>query len=87
MVWRDFSPNNPSDTNSVLSGEDGYPLLHLALVNSQGATVATTTTGADGQFMFSSVGPGKFRARSKRPISLPASAPVAPVSPGWGANR
>ena len=39
VVWRDFSPNNPTDTTSVLSGEDGYPQLHLSLVNSSGSTV------------------------------------------------
>jgi alpha-glucoside transport system permease protein len=76
LVWRDFSPNNPTDTTSVLSGEDGYPLLHLALVNSHGATVATTTTGASGQFSFSDVGPGKFRAQVE----------ASNFAPGFGAG-
>ncbi len=76
LVWRDFSPNNPTNTTSVLAGEDGYPLLHLALVNSQGATVATTTTGADGQFMFSNVGTGKFRAQVE----------ASNFAPGFGAG-
>jgi alpha-glucoside transport system permease protein len=60
VVWRDFSPNNPSDTKSVLSGEDGYPLLHLSLLNSKGGGVASATTDASGQFTFTSVGSGPF---------------------------
>jgi alpha-glucoside transport system permease protein len=60
VVWRDFSPNSPSNTSSVLSGEDGYPLIHLSLLNSKGGTAASTTTNASGQFTFSSVGAGRF---------------------------
>lgn len=63
LVWRDFSPNNPTNSTSVLSGEDGYPLLHLSLVNSSGSTVASTTTNVAGQFSFPSVGPGSFHVR------------------------
>ncbi len=76
LVWRDFSPNNPTNTTSILSGEDGYPLLHVALVNSQGATVATTTTNAEGQFSFSGVGAGKFRAQVE----------ASNFAPGFGAG-
>ncbi len=63
MVWRDFSPNNPTDATSVLSGEDGYPQLHLSLVNSSGSTVASTTTNPAGYFSFSHVGAGTFHVR------------------------
>jgi alpha-glucoside transport system permease protein len=76
LVWRDFSPNRPTNATSVLAGEVGYPLLHLALVNSHGTTVATTTTGAGGQFSFPSVGPGKFRAQVER----------SNFAPGFGAG-
>jgi alpha-glucoside transport system permease protein len=60
VVWRDFSPNNPSNTSSVLPGEDGYPMMHLSLLNSKGGSVASATTAADGQFSFSGVGAGRF---------------------------
>jgi alpha-glucoside transport system permease protein len=63
LVWRDFSPNNPTDSTSVLSGEDGYPQLHLSLVNSSGSTVASTTTSPAGYFSFSHVGAGTFHVR------------------------
>jgi alpha-glucoside transport system permease protein len=76
LVWRDFSPNNPTNTTSVLSGEDGYPLLHVALVNSQGANVATTTTNATGHFSFPGVGAGKFRAQVE----------ASNFAPGFGAG-
>jgi alpha-glucoside transport system permease protein len=61
VVWRDFSPNNPTNTSSVLSGEDGYPLLHLSLLNSKGSGVASATTNTSGQFSFTNVGSGSFR--------------------------
>ena len=44
VVWRAFSPSAPTNTKDILPGELGLPLLRLSLVNSQGATVATTTT-------------------------------------------
>jgi alpha-glucoside transport system permease protein len=76
LVWRDFSPNNPSNSTSVLAGEDGYPLLHVALVDSHGATVATTTTNANGQFSFPGVGPGKFHVQVE----------ASNFAPGFGAG-
>jgi alpha-glucoside transport system permease protein len=60
VVWRAFSPSAPTNTKDILPGELGLPLLRLSLVNSQGATVATTTTTTSGQYKFSNVGSGKF---------------------------
>lgn len=76
VVWRDFSPNNPTNTRSVLAGEDGYPLLHLSLLDAQGSSVASATTSVNGSFLFSNVGPGQFR------VSMNASN----FSPGFGAG-
>lgn len=61
LVWRDFSPSDPTDTTAVLKGEAGYPDLHLDLLNSGGSKVASTTTASDGAFKFSNVGHGTFR--------------------------
>jgi alpha-glucoside transport system permease protein len=63
LVWRDFSVSNPSNVTGVYPDEDGFPTLHLALLRSDGSTVATTTTNASGQFHFSNVGPGSFRVQ------------------------
>ncbi|MGC2175217.1 MAG: sugar ABC transporter permease [Acidimicrobiales bacterium] len=60
VVWRAFSPSAPTNTKDILPGELGLPLLRLALVNSQGATVASTTTTTSGQYKFSNVGSGKY---------------------------
>jgi alpha-glucoside transport system permease protein len=60
VVWRAFSPTAPTDTKDILPGELGLPILRLALVNSQGATVASTTTTSNGQYKFSNVGAGSF---------------------------
>jgi len=60
VVWRAFSPSAPTDDKDILPGELGLPLLHLALVNSQGSTVATTTTTTSGQYKFSNVGSGAY---------------------------
>ncbi|HXW82295.1 MAG TPA: ABC transporter permease subunit, partial [Acidimicrobiales bacterium] len=75
VVWRDFSPNNPTNTSSILAGEDGYPLLHLSLIGAAG-TVASTTTGPSGLFSFPGVGAGSFH------VSIDASN----FSPGFGAG-
>ncbi len=60
VVWRAFSPTDPTDKTAVLPGELGLPVLHLSLVNSQGSSVATTTTTTSGQYKFSNVGSGKY---------------------------
>lgn len=63
VVWRDFSPNNPTDTSGVLKGEAGFPSLHLNLLNSSDRTVASSTTASNGSFKFSNVGNGLFRVQ------------------------
>lgn len=60
VIWRDFSPNNPTDTSAVLPGEDGYPIMHITLLNASGASVASATTGFGGQFSFTGIPAGKY---------------------------
>ena len=60
VVWRAFSPSDPTNKSDVLPGELGLPILHLSLVNSQGVSVATTTTTTSGQYKFSNVGTGSY---------------------------
>jgi alpha-glucoside transport system permease protein len=76
LVWRDFSPSNPTNTSGVLSGEYGYPLLHLSLLNAHGSSVASATTSANGQFIFPRVGAGTFQ------VSVNGSN----FAPGFGAG-
>ena len=61
LVWRDFSPNDPTNSSAVLSGEQGFPLMHVSLLNSSGHSVGSATTNAAGQFRFSGVGPGQYK--------------------------
>jgi len=63
LVWRDFSPTHPNARGQVLPDEDGIAGLHLALLDSSGSSVATTTTGKDGTFAFDNVGSGDFRVQ------------------------
>jgi alpha-glucoside transport system permease protein len=60
VVWRAFSPSDPTNKKDVLPGELGLPILRLSLLSSQGATVATTTTTTSGQYKFSNVGAGSY---------------------------
>jgi alpha-glucoside transport system permease protein len=63
LVWRDFSISHPSNVSAVYPDEDGFPNLHVALLRSDGSTVATATTDAFGRFSFANVGPGTFRVQ------------------------
>jgi alpha-glucoside transport system permease protein len=63
LVWRDFSISHPSNVSAVYPDEDGFPNLHVALLRSDGSTVATATTDAFGRFSFTNVGPGTFRVQ------------------------
>jgi alpha-glucoside transport system permease protein len=63
LVWRDFSPTHPTVRGQVFPDEDGVPGLQLALLNSGGASVATTTTAKDGSFTFASAGSGNNRVQ------------------------
>jgi alpha-glucoside transport system permease protein len=60
VVWRAFSPSDPTNKTDILPGELGLPILRLSLVNSHGATVATATTTTKGQYEFSNVGTGAY---------------------------
>jgi alpha-glucoside transport system permease protein len=61
LVWRDFSPTHPTVRGQVFPDEDGIPGLHLSLLNSSGASVATTTTAKNGAFTFANPGAGDYR--------------------------
>jgi alpha-glucoside transport system permease protein len=63
LVWRDFSPTHPLVRGQVFPDEDGIPGLHLALLNSSGASVATTTTEKNGTFSFANPGAGNYRVQ------------------------
>ena len=63
LVWRDFSPAHPTQRGTVLPGEVGIAGLHLTLLSSAGNGVASTTTGARGDFSFPAVRPGRYRVR------------------------
>jgi alpha-glucoside transport system permease protein len=63
LVWRSFSPSNPTNTTSVFPDEDGLPNMHVALIDSQGSSVASATTDSHGNFSFPNVGSGDFHTR------------------------
>src|SRR5260370_5594609 len=63
LVWRDFSPSNPSAKGQVLADEDGIPGLRLSLIRSDGSIAGSTTTDKHGGFRFDRVGGGRFRVQ------------------------
>jgi alpha-glucoside transport system permease protein len=63
VVWRDFSPSNPTARGQVLPDEVGFPGLHLTLIRSDGSTAGTTTTDAHGDFQFGGVGSGGYHVQ------------------------
>lgn len=63
IAWRDFSPSHPSDRGQVFPDEQGLPGMHLTLLRSDGSTVTSTTTNANGGFRFAGVGQGTFRVQ------------------------
>ncbi|MFI4971820.1 MAG: ABC transporter permease subunit [Hyphomicrobiales bacterium] len=63
LVWRDFSPANPSVRGVVQPDELGLPGLQLSLLASDGSTAGTATTDSHGDFRFSNVGGGSFRVQ------------------------
>lgn len=60
LIWRDFSPLNPTVRGQVLPDEVGFPGLHLTLVRSDGSSAGSTTTDAHGDFRFGGVGSGNY---------------------------
>jgi alpha-glucoside transport system permease protein len=61
VVWRDFKPGGGTP-GQVEQGELGLPGVTLQLRDANGKTVATTTSGPNGDFTFDQVGSGTFRA-------------------------
>jgi alpha-glucoside transport system permease protein len=64
VVWRDFSPSHPAVRGVVFPDEDGIAGLHLSLLSSNGSSVASTVTDADGAFRFSSLSTGSYRVEA-----------------------
>ncbi|MDQ3986756.1 MAG: ABC transporter permease subunit [Actinomycetota bacterium] len=60
-VWRDFKPGG-GKPGVIEQGELSLPGATVALVDSNGATVASDTTQPNGTVTFSDVGGGEFRA-------------------------
>jgi alpha-glucoside transport system permease protein len=60
VVWRDFSPSNPTSKGQIFPDEDGLPAMHLSLLRSDGGIAGTAVTGKDGSFKFANVGSGSF---------------------------
>src|SRR6202011_499303 len=63
LVYRDFSPSNPTVRGQVFPDEDGLPGLHLTLLRGDGTGGATATTDQHGNFRFDNVGNGSFRVQ------------------------
>ena len=63
LVYRDFSPSNPTLRGQVFPDEDGLPGLHLTLLRGDGTGGATATTDQHGNFRFDNVGNGSFRVQ------------------------
>jgi alpha-glucoside transport system permease protein len=63
LVYRDFSPSNPTVRGQVFPDEDGLPGLRLTLLRGDGTSAASTTTDQHGDFRFDNVGSGSFRVQ------------------------
>jgi alpha-glucoside transport system permease protein len=63
LVWRDFSPSNPTGKGQVFPDENGLPGLRLTLLSSDGSSAGSTTTDAHGDFSFTGVGSGTYRVQ------------------------
>ncbi len=72
VVFLDANGNGTRD-----AGEAGLGGVTLTLKNSSGATVATTTTAADGTFKFNGVTPGNYQLVETQPAGFGSSTPNA----------
>src|SRR6202011_3992936 len=63
LVYRDFSPSNPTVRGQVFPDEVGLPGLRLTLLRGDGTSVTSTTTDQHGDFRFDNVGSGSFRVQ------------------------
>jgi alpha-glucoside transport system permease protein len=67
VVYLDFTPGGGGKQGRVDRRESGLPEVKVEAVRDDGATVATTTTAADGSFRFKGLGSGSYT------VKLPAS--------------
>ena len=63
LVYRDFSPSNPTVRGQLFPDEVGFPGLRLTLLRGDGTIAASTTTDQHGDFRFDNVGSGNFRVQ------------------------
>jgi alpha-glucoside transport system permease protein len=61
VVWKDFKPGGGTP-GKVEQGEVGLPGVKVELRSSSGKAVQSATSGADGAFAFTKVGPGTYNA-------------------------
>ncbi|MEF8770661.1 SdrD B-like domain-containing protein [Candidatus Accumulibacter contiguus] len=61
-VWEDLNANGVQDT-----GEKGISGVTVKLLNSSDGTVATTTTDANGNYLFSNLTPGDYKVQVVAP--------------------
>ena len=61
-VWEDMNANGIQD-----AGEAGIAGVTVKLLNGAGAVVATTTTNASGNYLFSDLTPGDFKVQVVKP--------------------
>jgi alpha-glucoside transport system permease protein len=71
VVWRDFKPGG-GEVGVVEEEELGLPGLSVELRDDSGSAVASTSTEADGTFVFEDVEPGPHR------VAIPGSTFAAP---------
>src|SRR6202521_4945946 len=60
LVYRDFSPSNPTVRGQVFPDEVGFPGLRLTLLRGDGTSAGSTSTDQHGNFRFDGVGSGSF---------------------------
>ncbi|MEQ1675371.1 MAG: SdrD B-like domain-containing protein [Chitinophagaceae bacterium] len=68
-VWKDDNGNGVQD-----AGEVGVAGITLVLLNSAGQEVGTTTTDANGNYLFSNLAPGNYSVRITPPSNYTLSA-------------
>jgi len=77
FVWSDYNQNGIQDP-----GEPGVAGVAVTLKGSGGDTVATTTTGPDGRYLFANVAPGQYRVEITLPSGyLLTSGPQSSANP------
>lgn len=76
-VWKDDNGNGIQD-----AGEVGVAGITLVLLNSAGQIVATTTTDANGNYLFRDLAPGSYSVR----VTPPANYTLSPRAQGSNVN-